>query len=184
MIESFFAFRTKILDFFKVLSLGMQSLMYRDDIVSQSTPILVPNIPPTIETHLPVDASLFWDSQGNAYHSTRVLCDNAGLTFDEKNLICACIYQESSFLNTAVCYNKNLKGIVVSTDYGIVQVNDYYHIGINKDFPSVQYVRDNPQKCVEWMISMYKHGLLKMWVSYSSGAYQIWLNPNSPMWKL
>ncbi len=120
----------------------------------------------------------------NAYHNVRVLCDRAGLTIAEKNLICACIYQESGFKNTALGSNRNAQGVVTSTDYGICQVNDYYHIGNGKDFPSVQYVLDNPANVVQWMISMYKHGMLKQWVSYSSGAYKKWLLPKSAMWKL
>lgn len=127
---------------------------------------------------------LLWDTAQHAYHSVRVLCDNAGLEVAEKNLICACIYQESGFNNKAVCYNKRADGTVTSKDVGIVQVNSYWHCGIGKDFPSSDYVVYHPQEAVEWMIQMYKNGLLKMWVSYSSGAYKRWLEDNSPMWKL
>lgn len=42
-----------------------------------------------------------------AWHTVRVLCDEAGLTYQEKNLICACIYQESRFSNKAVNINRN-----------------------------------------------------------------------------
>ena len=124
-----------------------------------------------------------WDSQKSNYHNVRVLCDLAGLTYDEKNLLCSCVYQESEFLLDAKHPNI-VNGKVTSTDWGICQINDYYHIGINKDFPSVEYVLNNPADVVNWMIGMYKHGLLKQWVSYSSGAYQQWLKPNSPMWDL
>lgn len=125
-----------------------------------------------------------WSLPSNAYHNTRVLCDLAGLTLDEKNLICACVFQESQFKNTAVCRNKNAQGVVTSSDWGICQINDWYHIGIGKDFSTVDYVVANPDKCIQWMIAMYQHGMLKQWVSYSSGAYKQWLLPNSPMWRL
>lgn len=125
-----------------------------------------------------------WDSPQHNWHNARVLCDNANLSVSEKNIISACIYQESRFNNAALNHNKNSVGKTVSTDYGICQVNDFYHIGQGKDFPDVQYVLNNPARVVSWMISMYKQGLLKQWVSYSSGAYKQWLVESSPMWNL
>lgn len=125
-----------------------------------------------------------WTLPKDAYHNVRVLCDLAGLTFEEKNLICACIFQESRFNNAAICRNKNALGVVTSSDWGLVQVNDHYHIGPKLDFPSVEYVLANPDVAVNWMIAMYKHNLLSMWVSYSSGAYRQWLATSSPMWAL
>lgn len=125
-----------------------------------------------------------WDTPQHIYHNVRVLCDNAGLTVDEKNTICACIYQESRFNPEAINHNKNAAGTILSTDYGICQINDFYHIGSGKEFPSATFVLNNPGADVKWMISMYQHGLLKQWVSYSSGAYKQWLSPESPMWAL
>lgn len=124
-----------------------------------------------------------WSTQKNAYHNTRVLCDFAGLNVEQKNIICACIYQESRFLIDVKHANVS-NGVVESTDYGICQINDYYHIGAGKDFPSVEYVLDNPDKVVAWMIRMYQQGHIGQWVSYSSGAYRQWLVPSSPMWGL
>lgn len=133
---------------------------------------------------LPVAEILDWSTAKGAYHATRVICDQLGLTVDEKNLICSCIYQESGFHNTAKNINERSDGTIGSTDWGLCQVNDRFHIGIGKDFPSVQYVLDNPDKIVTWMIEMYKHGKLGIWVSYSSNAYRKWLIPSSPMWLL
>jgi len=113
-----------------------------------------------------------------AWHSVRVICDEMGLTYDEKNLICACIYQESRFKNTAVGRNEG------STDYGIVQVNDYWHIGKGKTFPSVEYVVGNPEKMVRWMITCYKRGQLNLWSSYKKGHHLQWLPKTSEMWLL
>jgi len=125
-----------------------------------------------------------WDTPKHNWHNVRVLCDKANLTYQEKNIISACIYQESRFNNNVVHRNMDKKMNTISIDYGIVQVNDYWHIGIGKAFPSIQYVKDNPDKCVQWMINMYKVGKLKMWTSYSSGAYKKWLKKGSAMWTL
>lgn len=126
-----------------------------------------------------------WSIPKNAYHNVRVLCDLSGLTVDEKNIISACVFQESRFLvNPRPNQNRDSAGVVWSSDYGIVQINDWYHIGYGKDFPSVDFVINNPQACVQWMINLFKAGKLGMWASYSSHAYKQWLLPSSPMWLL
>jgi hypothetical protein len=147
--------------------------------VSPPKPVITPK--PII---IPTPETLLWDTPQHVYHAVRVTCDNAGLTLDEKNIITACIYQESAMKNTATCKNRDAKGVVWSTDWGICQINDWFHIGAGKDFPSVEYVLSNPQKVVEWMITMYRGGHLNQWVSYSSGAYKHWLLPASPLWNL
>jgi hypothetical protein len=119
-----------------------------------------------------MEKQMLWDTPEHSRYNVRKICDEEGLSASEKNLICACIYQESEFLNTAVCHNKNKKGEITSSDWGIVQCNDHWHIGEGKAFPSVEYVVNNPEKMVRWMIQMYKLGLLRLWVSYSSGAYK------------
>ncbi len=124
-----------------------------------------------------------WGTQKDNYHNVRVLCDRANLTSSEKNLICACVYQESTFKLNARYDNKK-DGKTWSSDHGIVQINDYWNIGPGKPFPSIQYVYDNPEACVKWMIKMYKAGKLGLWSSYKLGHYKQWLTPTSPMWKL
>ena len=131
-----------------------------------------------------------WDTPQHNWHNVRVLCDFLGLTLDEKNLICACIYQESQFYNylssgSPLTHANVVNGEVTSIDYGIAQINSFFHISpTGSPFPSVSYVMDNPDKVIEWMILMYKNGCLKQWVSFSSGAYLKWLEPTSPMWGL
>jgi len=112
-----------------------------------------------------------WTVPANAKHNVRVLCDLAGLTFYQKDVITACITVESDFIITAEHQNKNAAGDVLSTDYGIVQINDYYHIGPGKDFPSAAYVLANPGECVKWMIGKYQAGEISEWVSFTSAAY-------------
>lgn len=148
-----------------------------------TTPVSTPPAP----SPLPLPAVLLWDTPKDAWHSTRVLCDDLGLTYEQKNILCACVFQESRFLtNPKPNQNKDPKtGLVWSTDYGIVQVNDHYHIGPGKDFPSVEYVIANPEKCIRWMIGIMKAtGALQPWSSYTSGAYKEWLPALSPMWQL
>ncbi len=148
-------------------------------------PPVVPEVPKPMEPAPPPVEILLWDTPKEAWHSTRVLCDRADLTYTQKNTLCACVYQESRFLRNPKP-NKNIRdGVVWSTDFGIVQVNDYFHIGIGKKFPSVQYVLDNPQKCIQWMIDTYRTtGKLQPWSSWVSGVYKQWLPLTSPMWEL
>lgn len=137
-----------------------------------------PVAPPEPE---PAPKPLRWSTPQEAYHSTRVICDEIGLTLEQKNIVCACIYQESQFKNNAVGKNKT------STDWGLVQVNDTpgWHIGPGLRFKSVQDVLDNPEKAVRWMVQTMKDtGKLQPWASYTSSAYQQWLSTGSPMWKL
>lgn len=140
---------------------------------------IVPSPAPDARVQPPVAPQpLLWDTPQHCWHSVRVLCDQAGLTYDQKNLICACIFQESRFNNKAVGKNAG------STDWGIVQVNDYWHIGKGKTFPTVDYVIANPELMVRWMIGMYKVGKLNLWSSYAKGAHRQWLPKTSPMWLL
>lgn len=158
-----------------------------DPIEAPVRPVAPPlAIDPTAPMLIDPDSVIYpYDTPSHAYHNVRVLCDKANLTVNEKNLICACIFQESRFNNDAKNLNKNNTGTVTSTDWGICQINDYYHIAPHgSPFSSVAYVLENPGAVAAWMISMYQKGELKQWVSYSSGAYKKWLAASSPMWEL
>ena len=124
---------------------------------------------------VPTSTTYLWDNAINSRHSVRVICDEEGLSLDDKNIITACIMQESRFDNNAVCKNKSADGSIWSSDWGICQINDYYQVGAGKPFPSVKYILDNPESCVRWMIKMMKAGQLKLWSSYSQGTYKQWL---------
>ncbi len=126
-----------------------------------------------------------WSNPHHAYHNVRVLCDRAGLSHTQKDVLCACLYQESQFLNSAIGHNRNKAGQITSTDWGIVQCNDWFNIGPGKTWPSVEYVVNHPEELVNWMIHIYKNtGRLQPWASYTSGAYGKWLLSTSPMWLL
>lgn len=113
-----------------------------------------------------------WDTPEKARHSARMVMDTFGLSWSEKDLLCAVIMAESGFLNTAKNENKNSAGVVTSTDWGICQINDRYHIGVKGSFPSVEYVLANPDKVVAWMVKMYKQGHLGWWCAFSNGSYK------------
>lgn len=67
-----------------------------------------------------------WSTPLAARHSVRVICDEEGLTVEEKNTLCATIGGESGWRTQAINHNR-VDGKVVSTDFGICQWNDYYH---------------------------------------------------------
>lgn len=150
-----------------------------------TTTMEIPPVTPEIAPVSPDSIVYEWDTPQHNYHNIRVLCDEADLTVEEKNLICECIYQESQFINSAKHENKDASGQILSTDWGLCQINDYYHcLPHGTPFESAQYVVNHPSAAVQFMISMYKNGGLKQWVSFSSGAYKQWGEPSSPMWKL
>lgn len=151
----------------------------------EPVPVKQPEPPPAKPGGLPG-----WDTAKHAFKSTRMLCDELGLTLEQKNELCACIYQESRFLNyinpgvPTTNKNRRADGTVSSTDWGICQVNDHYHAGPGKTFPSVEYILANPEKMVRWMIRCQKNGELWLWSSFKFGHYKQWLKATSPMWAL
>lgn len=116
-----------------------------------------------------------WDTFANARHSVRVICDEEGLSVLDKNVLCACVQVESNFNPQAFHHNKDKNGNILSTDYGICQVNDYWHIGPGKEFPSTDYVLQNPEQDVRWMCKQWKAGNQHLWMSYTSGLYKRYL---------
>ena len=101
-------------------------------------------------------------------------CTTLGMPTQLMNELVACIEVESNFDQYAIHLNKNPDGTVSTIDYGIVQINDYWHIagcGKGNDFPSVEYVLSNPEACVKWMAKLFMEGQQKLWDSYLSGAY-------------
>ena len=120
-----------------------------------------------------------WTSTVSAHHNVRVLSDLEGLDYEQKQVLTACVMVESGFEINAehknYAYHEDGTRYLSSTDFGIVQVNDYWHIGPHKDFPSIDYVLTNPEECVRWMCRYYKqNNHLNPWVSYKSGAYMKW----------
>jgi len=145
-------------------------------------PLQEPIITPPEEPQAPQKEAkpevLLWDTPERARHSARVMCDNAGLTVAEKNVITACIKQESDFMPRAIG-KPNSNG---TRDYGLCQYNDgknkkgqAYWIGAGAVFRDIEEVLNDPEKNVRVMISEFKRGNIKYWASYSTGAYKKWL---------
>lgn len=126
-----------------------------------------PTIPPTAPPPPRYDFSDYKTSR----HSVRVICDEEGLSVYNKEVICACIEQESHFDNKQEGKNLNEDGSLSSTDWGLCQINDYWQIGPNKPFPNPQFVVDNPEKAVRFMVKMMKAGKLSLWSSYKYDHY-------------
>jgi hypothetical protein len=111
-----------------------------------------------------------WDTPSNAKHSVRLICDEEGLTVEQKDTMTATIQGESGFNLKAVNYNKR-NGKVVSTDFGLCQWNDYYH---GKEI-SPDEALNNPEKAVRLMCAYWKRGQRDLWIAYKSGAYKKYL---------
>ncbi len=111
-----------------------------------------------------------WSYPEGARHEIRVICDEMGLSYAEKNLLCAVIQAESQF--DIIAIHKDLNG---STDYSLCQYNDRYWIGEDKPFSSPQDVFNNPERQVRIMLNEYKKGNLKWRVAYKTGLYKKYL---------
>ncbi len=107
--------------------------------------------------------------------SIMALCLNSGLSQELAQVLVACIHVESDFDQYAIHLNDEMDGSVSTIDYGICQVNDYFHIGTGKDFSTPEEVLSNPKACIEWMINLFKQGKMNLWMSYTSGAYKRYL---------
>src|ERR1700733_9831677 len=106
------------------------------------------------------------------------ICSSVGLPNNLADELQACVHVESEFNQYAIHLNTDGNGGVLSIDYGICQINDYWHIGTGKDFPTPEYVLSNPTACIKWMAKLFMEGQQKLWVSYTSGLYKQYLmNP-------
>lgn len=116
---------------------------------------------------------MLWDTPAHIRRNVRVMCDEAGLSWATKNVICSIIRQESNWDPKAI----NTKNVNGTTDMGLLQINNHvgYWIGAGLYFASTDEVLNNPQKSVEFIIMQAKAGNLKFWSSYKFNQYQKWL---------
>jgi hypothetical protein len=126
-------------------------------------------VPPVVSP-ANVDTLVPWTGTENCRHNVRVLCDLEGLTEQQKDDLSATVHCESNY-NPACVHPNIVNGKTASTDYGICQINDYWHIGEGKDFPSSDYVLQNPDACVRWMCQQWKAGNANAWVCHLKGLY-------------
>lgn len=138
-----------------------------------------PDVPPPAPTTPPASKYL-WVLPADVKHSVRVICDEEGLSVADKNILDACVHQESQY-DTKVISKPNKNG---TRDYGLCQFNDgknaagkAYWIGAGAAFATTDEVLSNPEKCVRIMAREFKRGEAgkREWVSYASGAYKKYL---------
>jgi len=115
----------------------------------------------------PIPSSKYsWGTTSERIHSTRLICDEEGLSWDLKNKLCATVNCESEWRLDAKNENKDKNGNVLSTDWGICQYNDYYFIGKNKPIPTIQDALTNPELCIRVMARQFKAGGAYQWICY------------------
>lgn len=116
---------------------------------------------------VPLTPKYAWTTPSEARHSVRLICDEEGLTVQQKNDLSKTVHCESGYHTQAV--HPNLyNGKLASTDRGIAQWNDHYHGGeITND-----EAFNDPEKAIRLMCKYVKRGQLKLWVCYSSGLYK------------
>jgi hypothetical protein len=134
-------------------------------------PVQTPPVAPPTPQPAPVPTpapNYLWDTPESARHSLRLICDEEGLTVDQKNLMSQVVHCESGYRANIVHPNKKMNGTVASTDYGICQWNDYWHA---KEI-SPDEALHNPEKAVRLMCQYVKQGQIHQWVCYSTGMYQ------------
>ncbi len=131
-------------------------------------------VPPYVPSAV-VKPKYDWSFPSKVKHSVRVICDEEGLTLEQKNTLCATIQCESNFNTKAVNKNyitlSNGTKVLASTDFGICQWNDYWH---GKEITPDEAV-NNPEKAVRLMCAYWKRGQRKLWVCYSKGMYKKYL---------
>jgi hypothetical protein len=135
-------------------------------------PIPQPSTPPTPPVALPTPPQAYdWSTPEAARHSVRVICDEEGLTWQQKEDLSRTVHCESNY-NPKCVHPNMVNGKLSTTDYGIAQINDFWHIGPGKDFLSSQYVLDNPEVCIRWMCKQFLAGNARAWVCHLKGLSQ------------
>jgi hypothetical protein len=109
---------------------------------------------------------LLWDNPQNVRHACRVVMDEFGLSWADKDLLCAVIQAESGLDIHAKHINTN-----GSIDHGLVQVNSEFWIGPGKLFSSVEEIYNNPAKSVRFMVESYKTGHLTRWYAFTNKSF-------------
>lgn len=122
---------------------------------------LINQLKPTMNIYL-------WNTPENSRHSLRMICDEEGLTVEQKNLMSQVVHCESGYKTTITHPNLNGAGKQMSEDFGICQWNDFYH---GKEISPDDAVHD-PEKAIRLMCKYVKAGRISQWVCYSSGLYK------------
>jgi len=132
----------------------------------------MPETPPITPQNAPTEVlppKYDWSTPDTVRQSIRVICDEEGLTVKQKNNLSATVHCESGYKN--LIHPNMVNGKVSTTDFGYFMINDWWHIGPGKDFPSTDYVMNNPEVVCRWMCRQWKAGNAKAWVCFSKGLY-------------
>lgn len=144
----------------------LSSIVWGTSPPAPSVPVLPSNPPPAVPSTptpspTPPLPKYEWETPAKARHSVRIICDEEGLTVEEKNLLCQVIHCESGFNINATHKNTDARQ---TTDYGICMFNSYWY----RDVISSKDALRNPELAVRTMIKAFKEGRLKDWVCYST----------------
>lgn len=129
-----------------------------------------PPTPPVVPVAPPIPPKYMWDTKGHVVHSIRVICDEKGMSLEQKNTMTATIGAESEY-NPKAHYENIYAGKLWSTDWGLCQWNDHYH---GKEITPYEAVHD-PEKAVRLMADYWKRGQRAQWSAYKNGSYKHYL---------
>lgn len=139
-----------------------------------SRPSVAPPVPPQAPEPVISPPKYDWGTPELARHSVRVICDEEGLSVSDKNELCATVGAESGWNTKAIRENygmRNGQRVLLSTDRGIAQWNDYYH---GKEITADEAI-NNPEKAVRLMCAYWTRGQKNLWVAYKNSSYKKYL---------
>lgn len=135
----------------------------------------VPAVPAPVAPTEPLKKAYDWSTPEAARHSLRVICDEEGLTVQQKDDMSRTVNCESGYKSivhpnivTKHLPDGTTHTYTASTDYGICMWNDFYHgAEISPDT-----ALHNPEAAVRLMCQYVKSGRISQWVCYSEGLYK------------
>lgn len=144
----------------------MQLSFISSRIQSMKAPIVEPIIikppepPPPPEVIIPnPEPKYLWNTYENARHSTRVICDEEGLTVFQKNQLTETIKCESGFKPDVIHINAN-----GTKDCGIAQLNEKYYLTPNN--MTCEDAISDPEKCIRITARAFKKGREHDWICW------------------
>ena len=153
----------------KKLSLWQNILKDLKRLLELWFPPLAPVVPAPVEPKkepppTPEEPKYLWGTKTERIHSTRVICDEVGLSYEMKNRLCATVECESGFSLNAI--NTNKDGTMDLGMLGIAQYNEKWYIGPGKPIPTREDALKNPELCIRVMARAFKAGRQKDWICY------------------
>jgi murein DD-endopeptidase MepM/ murein hydrolase activator NlpD len=103
------------------------------------------------------------------------VCRDSGLPATLAEELWATIAAESGFNPNARNDNRDSYGTVVSTDYGLCQLNSHWYIGADKDVKTPFEALTNPEKCVRVMANAFANGHADDWIAHRTGSFRPYL---------